>query len=83
MKVEFQPAVLKQLQQLPRPVFRAVLQTIVELVNDPRPVGVRKLAGPQQDWRIRVGEYRVIYSVDDGASSVRILRAAHRRESYR
>lgn len=77
MKVEFQPAVLKQLRQLPRRFFGAVL------VDDPRPVGVRKLAGPQQDWRIRVGEYRVIYSVDDGASSVRILRVAHRRESYR
>lgn len=83
MKVAFHPDVYKQLQALPRTVFGAALRAIVDLTHDPRPPGVKKLAGSRVDWRLRIGEYRIIYEIDDRARTVTVMRVAHRRESYR
>ena len=52
------------------------------LAEDPRPSGVVKLAG-RDDYRIRVGDYRIVYAVDDDARVVIVARIAHRREVYR
>lgn len=50
----------------------------------PRPPGARKLQGSgRDDYRIRIGDYRVLYEVDDTARVVRIMRVRHRREAYR
>jgi mRNA interferase RelE/StbE len=59
-----------------------VLDEIDQLGNDPRPPGCRKLAG-EDLFRIRVGDYRVVYSIDDDARHVIIVRTGHRREVYR
>jgi mRNA interferase RelE/StbE len=53
------------------------------LATNPRPSGCRKLAGSVHDWRIRVGDYRVIYEIADAVRIVRINRVRHRREVYR
>ena len=55
---------------------------IRELANDPRPPGCKKLRGAKNLWRIRVGDYRVVYTVDDIAKTVDVTRIAHRREVY-
>jgi mRNA interferase RelE/StbE len=52
------------------------------LATDPRPQGAAKLAG-RGDFRVRVGDYRIVFAVDDGASVVIVARIAHRREVYR
>ncbi|HXW01074.1 MAG TPA: type II toxin-antitoxin system RelE/ParE family toxin [Anaerolineae bacterium] len=52
------------------------------LLTDPRPSGVTKLRGTENEWRIRVGDYRVIYEIDDDKHVVTILRIRHRREAY-
>jgi mRNA interferase RelE/StbE len=52
------------------------------LASDPRPTGTAKLAG-RDDYRIRVGDYRIVYAFDDDARLVLIARIAHRREVYR
>lgn len=83
MNVRFHPDVYKQLQGLPRTVFAAALEAIIELSRQPRPPGVKKLAGSRSDWRVRVGEYRIVYEIDDRAQTVTVMRVAHRRESYR
>ncbi len=83
MNIEFHPDVFKQLQQLPRPAFTAALRTIVSLTDQPRPVGAVKLAGGGNDWRIRIGEYRIVYEINDDAQTVTVFRVAHRREVYR
>lgn len=83
MKVEFHPDVYKQLQQLPRPVFAAALNAIVALTRDPRPSGVRKLVGSRSDWRLRIGEHRIVYEVDDQAGRVVVMQVRHRRDVYR
>jgi mRNA interferase RelE/StbE len=51
--------------------------------KNPRPSGCRKLTGVDNDWRIRVGEYRIVYQIDDSAQIVKVNRVRHRREVYR
>ena len=53
------------------------------LSGNPRPPGVRKLVGHESLYRIRVGQYRVVYDIDDQGRSIRITRIRHRREVYR
>ncbi|MGB8579902.1 MAG: type II toxin-antitoxin system RelE/ParE family toxin [Candidatus Sulfotelmatobacter sp.] len=50
--------------------------------KNPRPAGCKKLKGHKDQWRIRIGEWRVIYFIDDAAKQVSITRVAHRREVY-
>jgi mRNA interferase RelE/StbE len=73
----------KDLRRLPLDVRLRVADALRSLANDPRPVGSRKLAGTKHDWRIRVGDYRVIYEIADSIKVVRVYRVRHRREAYR
>jgi len=71
-------------KRLPAEVFQRVIAAIRALGAEPRPQGCRKLQGsPRDDYRIRVGDYRVVYEIDDRDKSVRIMRVHHRREAYR
>ena len=81
-RVEFTTAAARQIKKLPRPAQSRLLDAIAELETEPRPRGSRKLAGEEVAWRIRVGEYRVIYEVLDSILTVTVLRAGHRREVY-
>lgn len=83
VKVQFHPDVYKQLQSLLRPVFAAALEVILALVHNPRPAGVKKLAGSRSDWRVRIGEYRIVYEINDRDRGITVMRVAHRRDSYR
>ena len=81
-RVEFATAAAREIHKLPRRVRDRLLDAIEDLVEDPRPHGAKKLVGEKTAWRIRVGDYRVIYDVFDDALTVTIVRAAHRREAY-
>ena len=83
MKVQFHPDVLKQLQRLPRAELERALQIIVGLSHDPRPQGAKKLIGGASDWRVRFGQYRVVYSVDDAAGEVTVFVVSKRSDAYR
>jgi mRNA interferase RelE/StbE len=72
----------RDLKRLPAEVFQRVIAAIRALGADPRPPGCRKLRGStRHDYRIRVGEHRVVHQIDDSQEAVRIMR--HRREVYR
>jgi mRNA interferase RelE/StbE len=74
----------RDLKRLPAALFRRVIAAVRALGAAPRPPGARKLHGSgRDDYRIRVGDYRVLYEVDDRARTVRIMRVRHRREAYR
>jgi len=73
----------RDLRRLSSAVFERVNERILALREDPRPQGVRKLVGALEGWRIRVGDYRVLYRVDDDAQTVTIVRVRHRRDVYR
>jgi mRNA interferase RelE/StbE len=73
----------RDLSRLSAEIHDRVIAAIGALATNPRPPGSRKLAGNENDWRIRVGDYRVVYEVDDHSREVRINRVRHRREVYR
>jgi mRNA interferase RelE/StbE len=56
---------------------------ILGLQNNPRPHNAKKLAGSEVSWRIRIGDYRILYEVMDASKSVKIYRIAHRKDVYR
>jgi mRNA interferase RelE/StbE len=72
----------KVLAELPPDVYERAKEAIKNLGEEPRPHGCKKLTG-REGWRIRVGEYRIIYEIDDGQSVVTILDIGHRRDIYR
>ena len=74
----------KEIAALPHQMRGRVIRAIRKLLGDPRPQGARKLAGEMRGaWRIRVGNYRVLYDIDDDQRLVTILAVLHRREAYR
>ena len=73
----------KDLDRLPGNTLRRVLEALTALRENPRPPGCLKLRGSEDAYRIRVGDYRVLYSIDDGAQTIRVWRVRHRREVYR
>jgi len=81
-RVDFTTAAARQIKKLPRPARDKVLDAVTALADEPRPHGSRKLAGEEIAWRVRVGDYRIIYEIVDNQLTVTILRAAHRREAY-
>lgn len=73
----------KDLSRLSSEIHNRIIAAIQALANNPRPPGCRKLAGSKHDWRIRVGDYRVVYEIADEIRVVRVNRVRHRREVYR
>jgi mRNA interferase RelE/StbE len=72
-----------KLKKLDRPVQRKVVECLESLSTDPRPKGVEKLCQYPKFWRIRVGEYRIIYTIDDENGIIIMLLVRHRRDAYR
>ena len=72
----------KELSELPEAMYFKAKLAIQKLADDPKPRGSRKLSG-REGWRIRVGEYRIIYEIDARNHSVTILHVGHRRDVYR
>jgi mRNA interferase RelE/StbE len=82
-QITFARSARQELEQLPRRVAARVLSRIEALTANPRPRGCRKLQGARQLWRPRVGEYRVIYTIDDEERIVDITVIRHRSDAYR
>lgn len=73
----------KDLRKLSSVIHDRVITAIQGLAANPRPPGCRKLTGSKHDWRIRVGDYRVLYEIADTIRIVRVNRVRHRGEAYR
>ena len=82
-RVLLERAAEKDLSRLGSQVHDRVIAAIQALAANPRPPGCRKLVGSKNDWRIRVGDYRVVYEIADEIRVVRVNRVRHRREVYR
>jgi mRNA interferase RelE/StbE len=72
----------RELRALPKEDLRRVVERIRGLAHTPRPHGNEKLSG-QERYRIRQGDYRVVYAIDDEARMIEIIKIGHRREVYR
>jgi mRNA interferase RelE/StbE len=81
--IQFKPLALRQLEKLPREAQRRLSSKIDGLRENPFPAGCKKMAGVPDAWRIRAGDYRVVYQVHRGILLVLVLSVGHRREVYR
>jgi len=81
--VEFTASADKSLRRLPVVAQQRIVRAIERLTHDPRPSGALKLAGADNAWRVRVGDYRVLYEVLDGRLLVLVIRIGHRKDIYR
>jgi mRNA interferase RelE/StbE len=77
------PGAIRDLKGLSPENHARVEKAIARLQMNPRPAGAKKLVGYEDEWRVRIGNYRILYRVDDGSHQVTIARVAHRREAYR
>lgn len=81
--LRFKPSAVKEIEGIGRRADRQrVVDRIAALAEEPRPPGCRKLSG-EGGYRLRQGEIRIVYTIDDPARIVRIVKVAHRREVYR
>ena len=80
--LEVKQSAQKELDALDDRLFARIDRKILALAGDPRPAGCKKLRGYKDQWRIRVGDWRVLYIVDDESKVVSVTRIAHRSEAY-
>ena len=72
----------KELDRLPSSIYRRINTKILSLEENPRPRGSKKLSGREQ-YRLRIGDYRVLYNIDDTKHAITIFAVGHRGEAYR
>ena len=82
-RIRFSPAAARQLRKLDGRIQRRIQAVVELLAQEPRPTGAKKLVGGHGEWRVRTGNYRIIYEIDDGVLVVLVLAIGHRREVYR
>jgi mRNA interferase RelE/StbE len=82
-KIEFTQAAERGLRGMPERDRSRIARRIDALGENPRPMGVRKLSGAENQYRIRIGDYRVIYAIEDQLLTVLVIRVGNRRDIYR
>lgn len=82
-QISYKASAAKELRKLDKPNQIRLLDAIEGLATNPRPDGVKKLKTKYDQYRIRVGSYRVVYEISDGKLRVLVLRVAHRKDVYR
>jgi mRNA interferase RelE/StbE len=82
-KITLTKAAAKDLKALPKKTLRSIDQIIVSLATEPRPAGSKKLKGMEDLYRIRKGDFRIIYKIEDDELIVTVIRVGNRRDVYR
>jgi mRNA interferase RelE/StbE len=82
-RIEFRPAARRELRRIPEPFRKRLATAIVALADTPRPPGSKRLRGPDGFHRVRVGDYRIVYLVEDRVLLICVVRVAHRKDVYR
>ena len=82
-RIDFKSSAKRELAALPIGVRRRLDAAILALADNPRPHGVKKLSGGEGLYRVRAGDYRVVYAIHDQVLVILVVRIAHRRDVYR
>ena len=80
--VAFASSAEKELKKLPGQLIARLIPRLEDLASNPRPSGCKKLRGGDGEWRIRAGDYRVVYTINDAKLLVEVTRIRHRSEVY-
>jgi mRNA interferase RelE/StbE len=81
-EIFFKESVWKDLKKIPKRELKKILQRVEKLGDDPRPVGCEKLTG-EELYRLRQGNYRIVYSIQDNELTVWVIKVGHRKDVYR
>jgi mRNA interferase RelE/StbE len=82
-EVRIKTSALRALNKLPTEVQKRVLRAVATLSHTPRPVGCKLMKGRPGHWRIRLGDYRMIYIIRDSTLTIQVIEVGHRRDIYR
>ena len=82
-KIEWKRSAIKELQRLPRQMRLKVVAAVDNLSSNPYPQGVRKLVSTENSYRIRIGDYRLLYNITQHKLIIEIIRVGHRKDIYR
>jgi mRNA interferase RelE/StbE len=82
-KIEWKRSAIKELEKLPRPMILRIVSAVDNLASNPHPQGVRKLVGTEDIYRIRVGDYRVLYNIVENRLVIEVVRVKYRKDVYR
>jgi mRNA interferase RelE/StbE len=81
-QLTFLPAALRSIKKLPLQVVEKLKPHLEQLSKNPRPLGCKKLKGQTELWRVRAGDYRIIYQIDDGKLVILVVAVGHRKDIY-
>ena len=81
--IEIAPAAERALKKLSVDIQKRIIKALLKLEEEPRPSGVKKLSGEDDIYRILVGDYRIIYQIQDSVLVVLVVKVGHRRDVYR
>jgi len=81
-KIEIKKSAVKEIERLPREGLQAILDKIASLADNPRPRGCKKLSG-EEKYRLRLGDYRILYAIEDDVLVVYVVKVAHRKDVYK
>ena len=73
----------KDLRKIPAAYFNSIISRIKGLADNPHPPGCRKIKDSEKFWRIRIGDYRVLFGIDEPSKSIKIYKVRHRKDAYR
>ncbi len=82
-QITFSRSARKELQKLEESTLHKIFPKIEILANNPKPLGCRKLQSYENLWRIRIGDYRVLYSIEENEKIIDIVAIRHRKEAYK
>ncbi len=80
--IEIKKSAVKEFSSIPSGDLKRIIQKIKNLADNPRPPGCKKLSG-EEKYRIRVGNYRILYFIDEGKLIIFVVKVGHRRDVYR
>ncbi len=82
-KIEWKQSAKKELKKLDKQIIPRILQAVENLADNPYPPNSKKLIGSDSIYRIRVGNYRIIYNIQSSVLTIEVIKIGHRREIYR
>ncbi|MBC8346432.1 MAG: type II toxin-antitoxin system RelE/ParE family toxin [Candidatus Marinimicrobia bacterium] len=82
-RILFKPSAFKQGKKLPKKIQSKIREAIDKLKTEPRKIGCKKLRGTNNLYRVRVGDYRIVYEIEDDRLIILVLKIAHRKDIYR
>ena len=82
-KIEWKQSAKKELRKLGKTVIPGIVNAVECLASEARPTGSRKLQGSEHLYRVRVGDYRIVYSIENKVLLIEVIRVGHRKDIYK